>query len=183
MNLFKIGMITVFMGGAALPQFGAYAEVVRNPVDLNPTALQNSGASYGANIVTHPSKHTQNSDAMVTTTTTTETYTQNDPNEDLTYDQLNSRDPGAALPAGDYDQTKIASTHRIRSAKSFDQTNRPVINEDPTIMSAVPNQQAQEIEPAHFGAGFWTIAVLAILVFAGGFYSNRRRHSQGNFKA
>jgi hypothetical protein len=86
------------------PLLTVHAEVVRNPVDVTPTALKNSGADYGANVVTASSSKTVSPSERLITDPITD-------NDDVTH--LNMTRSSALVEESDHASETTVMQNRL----------------------------------------------------------------------
>jgi hypothetical protein len=146
----------------AQPLVSAHAYILKNPVDLSPTALQNSGATYGPNVVTNLSGTKSNQNEAVTES------------EMVTFDempaQVSARDAIITDPVTDNDD--VPSIDTVRSSAVLE---NPKHVSETTVATAQYAQQQQQLAPKHGTLVDWSIAAFAALIIFGIFYAARKR--------
>jgi hypothetical protein len=106
----------------AQPVFSAHAYIVKNPVDLSPTALRNSGATYGPNVVTHVMGSNED---KLSTGTTADANNPVSEDELITFDEMpghvSARDAVITDPVTDNDDVPAVDT--VRSSAVLENPN------------------------------------------------------------
>jgi cobalamin biosynthesis Mg chelatase CobN len=171
MKIMKFTVALVGFGMLAQSGMQSQAYVLKNPVDLTPTAVQNSGATYGSNVVTHvPQEGYQNSTAMdqppadgmdFTNTTVTDTTFEN---QVATEANDSTALIGRPVPA-----------RLVRNAVRDDGVSDTVTTTNSSALMA--DQQAQMAPPSS-GAGAWIAALVGLLVVTGLLFAIFKRESE-----